>query len=281
MIFADLHSHSTASDGVDPPARVVERAAAVGLKAMSLTDHDSVAGVEEAIQAGRRLGVEVIPGAEMTCNHEKYEIHMLAYGVDHRSAEFQLFCEQAQRDRIGRAEEMSRRLAELGVPVDMKAVMASADGGSVGRPHVARALLDAGHVATFEEAFDKYLGNGKPAYFARPSVPPAEVIALIHRAGGIAVLAHPIIGDQLCLLPMLKKAGLDGVEVWHSHHTAEETERILVEALNLGLVKTGGSDCHGALSGREASLGTVGLDEPRYRKFRASLERWRDTLAET
>lgn len=270
-IVADLHTHSTASDGADAPARVVERAAANGLRAMALTDHDTVDGIAEAQAAGRRLGVTVVAGCEMTAYVGKDEFHILGYFVDPANAALRAHCAAYAKGRIERARLIGERLAALGVPIDMAAVAAKADAGVVARPHIAEALLAAGHVATREEAFDKYLANGKPADVPKPTVAPRVVVDLIRGAGGFAVLAHPALSprDQLRFLPDLVRDGIVGVEVWHSAHPPEATDKTWAEAERLGLLKTGGSDCHGDGPSKRALLGQWGMDENAWRKFEA------------
>ncbi|MEQ8822221.1 MAG: PHP domain-containing protein [Sumerlaeia bacterium] len=271
-IIADMHSHSTASDGVDSPARVVERAAERGLKVLALSDHDTIDGVAEARAAGERLGVTVVPAVELTCYLGKAEIHMLGFGIDIDSAELAEHCEKFVAAREERARIIGQRLAELGVPIDMDEVVAKCDGGVVGRPHIGKALLDAGHVSTLQEAFDKYLANGQPACVPKLMVEPKLAIDLIHAAGGIAVMAHPGLGDQFHLIPQLAQMGLDGVEVHHSKHGKDE-EAKAQSAVDLhGLVKTGGSDCHGKLGEREELLGRWGLDEGEWKAVAKRLE---------
>jgi len=270
-IYADLHCHSTASDGADPPARVVERAAAAGLKVLALTDHDTVDGVPSAIEAGRRLGLEVVCGAELTCYHGGKEVNILAYGIDPASPALAAHCRSFVEARQERARLIGERLAALGVPIDMAAVVASTDGGVVGRPHVAEALVRAGHVASYQEAFDKYLANGQPADVPKMVVDAQFVIDVIHEAGGIAVLAHAGLWNQFHLVAEFVPIGLDGVEVWHSIHSREDSDRLATLADQFGILKTGGSDCHGTKGGREELLGRWGLDRAAWEKVRARL----------
>lgn len=265
--YADLHCHSTASDGVDSPTRVVERAAAVGLKVLSLTDHDTLDGVAEAQAAGERLGVEVVPGVELTCYQDRKEVNILGYWVDGSEERLAAHCRRFVAARIDRAHQIGARLAELGARIDIDELVANADGGVVGRPHVARALLEAGHVATLQEAFDRFLANGGPADVPKMMVEPRECIDMIHGAGGIAVIAHAGIWNQFDLIPHLASIGMDGVEVWHSAHTREDSERLEEIADRFGLAKTGGSDCHGKLGERQEQLGTCGLEETRWKKL--------------
>lgn len=271
-IVADLHCHSTASDGADSPTRVVERAAAAGLRVLALTDHDAFDGVAEARAAGARLGVRVIPAAELTCYWQgKQEVNLLAYNVDvdapgWEESSLAQHCRRFVASRLERARAIGERLDALGVGVDMAKVMARADGGVVGRPHVAAALVEAGHVATLQEAFDKYLGNGKPAEVPKMSVTVAEVIDLVHGAGGVVVIAHPGIWNQFDLIRELVKLGLDGVEVWHSAHSEADSERLATIADDLGLIKTGGSDCHGRIGERQELLGRWGMTESQWQR---------------
>ncbi len=268
-VVADLHLHSTASDGADSPERVVERAAELKLAAIALTDHDTVAGNSEAVATGDRLGVVVIPGCEMTAYLGRNEFHILGYDVDSTNVELLKHCAWFAERREERAHEIGRRLKDLGAPVDMEAVMAKADAGVVARPHIAEALLEAGHVTTRAEAFDKYLGNGKPADVSKPDVEPRLVIDLIRGTGGFAILAHPALSprDQLHFLPRLREEGLAGVEVWHSAHPGHASDSVAAEADHLGLLKTGGSDCHGAGPGKVALMGQWGMDSGAWRKL--------------
>jgi len=265
-LIADMHCHSTASDGVDSPTRVVERAKAAGLKFLALTDHDTLDGVSEATEAGRRLGIRIIPGTELTCYIGKQELNILAYGVDPASESLAAHCRAFVRARQDRALLIGDKLAALGVPVDMEAVVAGCDGGVVGRPHVAKALVAAGYVSTLQQAFDKYLANGGPADVPKMTVSPEFVIRVIHEAGGIAVIAHPGIWNQYELIKDLRAMGLDGVECWHSGHSEQDSDRLETIADDLGMLKTGGSDCHGKLGERQELLGRWGLDESRWRK---------------
>lgn len=265
--FADLHCHSTASDGSDPPARVVERAHQVGLKVLALTDHDTVAGVAEAQAAGERLGVRVIAGTELTCYIGKREIHVLGYGIDINSPALLRHCAAFQEARIKRAELIGKRLAEAGAPIDIMKVMADADGGVIGRPHIARALVEAGHVKDFQEAFDRFLGEGKPANVTKMEVTPEQCVAVIRDAGGIAIMAHPALGEQFDLIPLMIAAGCAGIEVWHSSHDAATTDRLQVMALEKNYGRSGGSDCHGSIKGCEPILGKFGLNHQQWLKF--------------
>ncbi len=269
--YADLHSHSNASDGSDTPTQVVERAAAKGLKVLALTDHDTIAGVAEAQAAGEKLGVRVIPGTELTCYAGKKEVHILGYGIDIEDKELAEHCRRFQEARIKRANSISEKLAECGVPIDIDKVQSEVD-GVIGRPHVARALVEAGHVKDFQEAFDKYLATGKPACVSKLEVDPKECIDVIINAGGVAVMAHPYLGDQFDLIPEMLEAGCSGVEVWHSSHDCPTSDRLYNIAQEKDIIMSGGSDCHGSIKGGDPLLGKFGLKEEAWKKFESYLK---------
>lgn len=242
--LVDLHVHSTASDGRLAPSAVVAAAHAAGLAAMALTDHDTVGGVEEACAAGARLGVRIVAGAELSAHLFGEEIHLLALHLDRVSViadELARF----QDDRVTRAEQMVARLNALGVAVTMDAVLAHAAGGAVGRPHVARAIIGSGAAGDMREAFDRYLGDGRPAYVDKPRLEARDAIALAHAAGGIAVWAHPGAEGRRDRVEPLVAAGLDGLEVLHPSHSAEDRLRLQALSDFFDLVTSGGSDWHG------------------------------------
>ncbi len=250
--MVDLHTHTTASDGTLAPAELVELAARRGVTALALTDHDTVAGLPEALARGRERGVEVVPGVEVGVQwDEDGAMHLLGYFVRHE--------DQALLRRLGelcgwrrdRAQEIVQRLNEAGVQVSFEQVEAVGPGCALGRPHVAQALLKAGAVRSVGEAFQRYLRRGRPGYVARAMPSPDDGIALLHAAGGVAVLAHPSTlrlgrqGLKSCL-EQLQGWGLDGIEVYSSGHGAAQRETYLVLAGERGLLVTGGSDFHGA-----------------------------------
>lgn len=240
----DLHTHSTASDGVLPPTAVVEAAHAAGLAAMALTDHDTVAGVAEARRAGERLGVDVVAGVELSAHLGSEEIHLLALhlsDVDTIAGELARF----RDDRVTRAERMVERLNALGVPVTMDDVLREAGAGAVGRPHVARAVVARGGALDVREAFDRYLGDGRPAAVEKPRLDARDAIALAHAAGGITVWAHPGAAGRRDRVEPLVAAGLDGLEVLHPRHSGEDRLRLNALVDFFGLVTSGGSDWHG------------------------------------
>ena len=273
----DLHVHSTASDGTLSPSEVVREAHARGLCAIALTDHDTMDGVAEALQAGMRLGVEVIPGVELNTESPAGEVHVLGYfpppegwspeadpaghgaGVVGAVIDREFYDLLASRrdSRAERARKMVQRLRELGMPLSYEDVLRQAGDAPVGRPHIARALLEAGYVESVKEAFDRWLYRGGPAYVPREKLSPAEAVQAIIDAGGVPVLAHPGRIDGQWVIQELIDAGLEGLECHYPEHTPEQTERYLGLAREHGLVVTGGTDYHGPRSPHDADLGSL------------------------
>lgn len=254
--LVDLHLHSNFSDGVHPPTEVVRMAARAGLAAIALCDHDNIDGIDEAQAAGEALGVEVLAGVELSALWQGYEdIHLLGYGFDHHHpglqralAEFRDFRERRNEHIVARVNE--KLLAEGREPIDFETVRQKA-GGTVGRPHIAMALMDAGHVKGSEEAFVRYL---VPCNVAKRFFPLDEAIALVHQAGGVAVLAHPpFITNDLktfeALLDGFVPLGLDGVEAWNSGASNNQIDQYITAARRRGMIVTGGSDYHGIEGG--------------------------------
>lgn len=261
MIKADLHMHSTASDGMYAPDELMRRAKALGFTHVALTDHDCVTGIAQARQAAQALGMTLIPGVELSCGAQK-EIHVLGYGFDPANEALGIFCRERVRQREVRTAAMVEKLAVLGKPVDMARVRELAR-GVMGRPHVARALVEAGHVLSVSEAFDRYLKPGKPAYVPKEDVKVSEAVRLIGQAGGVAVLAHPMelkMGDTMLesLIGEWKGQGLAGVEVYHPSAQNNHASFLLHLAQREQLLVTGGSDFHGEAV-RKTEIGE-GLD---------------------
>ncbi|MBA3343480.1 MAG: PHP domain-containing protein [Gemmatimonadaceae bacterium] len=251
----DLHMHSTASDGSLPPSQVIAAASAARLAAVALTDHDTMAGVAEAAETGRRLGVRVIRGVELSAHHGAREIHVLALHIS-RPAIIESRLIEFREARERRAVLIVGRLRALGAAVDVDAVMQEAAGGAVGRPHIARALIRGGFVRDSREAFERYLGAGRAAFVPKQRLEVRDAIALTHSAGGLAVWAHPGAECRRARLEPLVGMGLDGVEVRHPGHLAEDVSRIAALADFLGLLPSGGSDWHGSLEGPR-SIGSM------------------------
>ena len=239
----DLHTHSTASDGELTPAELVHLSIERGLTTIALTDHDSVAGLDAAIAAARGTPLQVIPGVELSCDVPQTEVHVLGYFIDWHDTHFQSMLDKFREGRYGRAEKMTKKLAALGAPISFDRVKEIAGDASIGRPHVAQALLEAGHITTIAEAFDKYIGRNGPAYVERFKLTPADAVTLILQAGGVPVLAHP--REVTHFVEPLVKVGLIGLEVYYCLYddmTHSELSRL---AKQYGLIATGGSDFHG------------------------------------
>ena len=270
---ADLHLHTWYSDGTESPSEMVGRAARLGYGAVAIADHDTVAGVPEALEAGHRLGVLVIPGSEITARHAGVELHMLVYfnpacgersGWRHPEmlAELALYAAH----RLERARRIVDRLKSLGVAVGLEDVVrlasrpapAPPDPTAVGRPHVARAMVAAGGATSIDDAFQRYLRRGASAWVDKERAEAAHVIALVHRVGGLVVMAHPGLARNENLPDELRRLGADGVEAIHSRHPPTVRRRLMRFAREHDLLATGGSDCHGNLKG-EPLLGSVEL----------------------
>lgn len=244
----DLHTHSTASDGARPPREVVRAARELKLEAIALTDHDTVDGLPDAMDEGRIQGVRVVPGVELSAVEDDSETHVLGLHVQqmHR-LEAQLRNLRAMR--LTRAERIVARLNELGVRVTLQDVLVQSGDGAVGRPHIARALVNEGWATDMRDAFDRYLGNGRAAFVPKDRLSIQEAIAMIHEAGGLAILAHPGQSGTRTRIEALVELGLDGVEVRHPSHNGEDIARLSALVEHFGLVPSGGSDWHGSAEG--------------------------------
>ena len=257
----DLHCHSTASDGALSPRGLVQLARKRAIDVIALTDHDTIAGHAEAIEAGLAFGLRVIPGIEISALGEQGETHVLGYGVEPDDEATRATLLRLRATRESRAKRILSNLVRLGISIDFVEVKAIAGDGMIGRPHIARALVDKGAVSTTQEAFDVYLGEGKPAYAPNDALDPLQAIDLIHRAGGVAVLAHPAFthGDVEALLGLMIGHGLDGIEVYYPKHTPEQTKRYAEIAREHGLLATGGSDFHGLTPDAQYEFGEIEL----------------------
>jgi 3',5'-nucleoside bisphosphate phosphatase len=261
----DLHLHSTASDGAFGPTEVVSRARQAGLDVIALADHDTTAGVHEAIQAAGK-GLKVIPAIEVSAAHGDRDLHILGYLVDPASPPLQEYMDRARVARQERIREMIDRLATLDVAVDFDAVLAEAGpaASSLARPHLARVMRAAGHVGSISEAFERFIGDDGPAFVAARLVDVPGAIRLIHDAGGLAVWAHPPAGLLDTVLPMAVDAGLDGIECYRPRLPEPDLKRLLRAVRRHGLLATGGSDWHGDWNGE---LGTFHLDHSQVGDF--------------
>ncbi len=249
----DLHTHSLVSDGTDTPAELVHKAQVAGLDVVALTDHDTFDGLDEATAAGERLGVRVVRGMELSCSRRGNSVHVLAYGADPANPELSAEMVRVRDGRLGRLSGVLAKLAELGVPVSEAEVMAQVGSSpSVGRPHIADALIKAGHVRDRQEAFDRFLADGGPAHVPRYTIEVERGIELVHQAGGLAVIAHPWGRGREHVLPqdvleaLARDHQLDGIEVDHQDHDVDVRRRLRIVADTLGLLATGSSDYHGS-----------------------------------
>ncbi len=269
----DLHLHTSASDGMLRPADLVVRAAQAGLLTISVTDHDTTAGLVEARAEAQARGMRLIDGIEITAVEAERDVHVLGYFIDPRHEALRSFLEGQRSDRLRRVREIVDRLATLGAPIDPKPLIARGleEGKSVGRPHVASALIASGHVQSWDEAFERYLEKGKPAFVPRRGAVAAEVVAVIRAAGGVASLAHPALTGVDHLIPHLAGAGLGALETRHSDQDEPTETRYRALAQSLGLATTGGSDFHGDHGDRTCTLGTPMMTEDEL----AALERRR------
>lgn len=277
MNTVDLHCHTTASDGALTPVQLVQRASRLGLKVVAVTDHDSTDGVAPALEAAPRYGIEVIPGVEINTDVPGTEVHILGYFLDHTDPALNGELARLREGRIGRAKRMAEKLAEMGAPVRFERILELAGEGAVGRPHVAQALLEAGHVTSFDQAFEKYIGRDSPAYVERLKFSPAQACALIRRAGGVPVLAHPVFFDRSgaikapfdldVMLPELIAAGLMGLEVYYPGYDAVTTEYLMAVARRYQLLHTGGTDFHGVRA-NEPDLGGIYVPMKAVRRLR-------------
>jgi predicted metal-dependent phosphoesterase TrpH len=265
----DLHTHSTVSDGSEAPERVLELAAAAGCSAVALTDHDSFGGLEAAARRAEALGVRLVPGCEVSCRSPAGSMHVLVYFADPAGSPLADELARLRQDRVARNKALAERLATLGVHVDYGSLAESAGGESgLGRPHFAQALVSSGAASSIEDAFDRWLAAGRPAYVPKARVTPEEVAQLARASGGVAVLAHPL---TLSLEPPaldslvgeLAAAGFSGIEAIYGRYTPEEREGLALMAARHGLVATGGSDFHGTFKpGLSVGTGTGDLDVP-------------------
>lgn len=256
---ADLHNHTTASDGTLSPAEQVKWAAGQGLAALGITDHDTIKAWDEAIAAGREHGVEIVPGCELSTEVGKSEVHILAYYFDRAEPAMVALLELMRGGRRARAQEAVAKLQALGFPQVTVERVLELGGESVGRPHIAQALIEAGIVRSHEEAFETYLAAGRPAYVPRPKLTPEEAIEAVKAAGGVPVLAHPgLIGDDN-LVRRIIKAGILGIEAYHSDHGEQKRQFYARWGFDAGLIVTGGTDSHGPTGGRTVVPGAVNV----------------------
>ena len=258
--FVDLHTHSTASDGILPPEEVIAAAERCGLAALALTDHDTINGVRAARDAGDRAGIRVVAGVELSAFDRDYEIHLLALHLTHLDA-LETHLAELRTFRHARAGRIVEKLNTLGIPLTLDEVLQQANGGAVGRPHVARAMIARGVVSDFRDAFMRYLGSHGSAFVPKDRLSIEDAIAIAHEAGAIAIWAHPSGEGRRERLEPLIAAGLDGIEIKHPSHSSEDIKRLTALADFFALVPSGGSDWHGGSDGqRKLGMMSVPMD---------------------
>jgi predicted metal-dependent phosphoesterase TrpH len=272
----DMHMHSTYSDGVLAPSALVSMAKSKGLAGVALTDHDSMEGFTELDAAARAAGLVVMTGVEMSCEFNEHDLHVLGYGVDPANEKLQSLLREFRQARERRGERIVEKLAEQGVHIDMARVMEKAGAGALGRPHIAEALIEAGYASDHGHAFARFIGEGCPAYVDKYKMQPAQAVASIHSAGGLAFVAHPghYMEDYDAFLRLLDE-GFDGVEVFHPYHIPPVTARLLSLARDRGLLISGGSDFHG-FAGRD-NMGEPALSQPLFQRIQETLAERRKT----
>lgn len=248
----DLHIHSTSSDGTMSPVELVTFASQKGLSAIAITDHDTIDGLEEAVSAGERIGLEVVPGIELSVKFGPYNVHLLGYLFDFHQKELNIALAKIQAGRLERNKKIVAKLNSLGVPIQFSELKKKLGSGQTGRPHIAKILVQKRVVQNMDEAFAKYLGQDGLAYISRLIYPVEEAIELIKNAGGLAVLAHPLqleraVDDLGYALNQLREMGLDGIEVYYPNHSRKFRKQLILFAEQLSLLKTGGSDYHGSI----------------------------------
>jgi 3',5'-nucleoside bisphosphate phosphatase len=256
LMFADLHLHTFFSDGTYSPEELGVEAKRVGLSAIALTDHDTMEGCPRTAAACRAANIEFIPACEFTAEMDQIEVHLLGYFLDMQNERLRAELAKFQEVRQRRIETMTDRLKDLGIPLQAETVFALANCRAPGRPHVARALVQEEFCHSLDEAFERFLKKGKPAWAPKFKISALNAIDLIHQAGGLAVLAHPGLSRTDEVIPQILEAGLDGLECFHTKHSTSMTERYLELAEKHDLLVTGGSDCHGKNQGRPM-IGTI------------------------
>ncbi len=261
MSRVDLHIHSTASDGSLSPADIVRQGAERGLSAIALADHDTVGGIVPAIEAAKTFPkLKVIPAIELSTDVPQGEVHVLGYFIDYADREFQVTLKRMRHSRLHRAQGMIAKLKNFGIHIDWERVQEIAGTGSMGRPHIAQAMLEKGYITSFKEAFDKYISRDGPAYVEREKMTAVEAVELLLQVNGLPVLAHPFTANNTeMLIAELKAAGLVGIETYYNGYTADEISRLVSLANKFGLIATGGSDYHGLDATNETMIGGVNV----------------------
>jgi len=261
-IKADLHTHTNYSDGICTPVELIHKAKAAGLSHLAITDHDNVDAVEEALGIGKEVGVEIIPGMEISADHNGREVHILGYFFDHKNSELLDYLKNFRIERIKRAGKIVGKLNELGIAIKIEDVLAKAKGeGSVGRPHIANTMLEHKYIEHYYEAFNKFIGDGKKAYFKKPNIAAHDAIKLIAKCGGLSFIAHPGKNIREQTLIELIEFGIDGIETLHPSHSPADMEYFRTIAGQYFLLESGGSDYHGGNINDDSILGHYFITE--------------------
>ncbi|HEY50109.1 MAG TPA: PHP domain-containing protein [Dehalococcoidia bacterium] len=260
---ADLHLHTTASDGRLSPQEIVRKASELGLDVIAITDHDTVEGIQPALEAARGCPhLAVIPGVEISTNMPQTEVHILGYFIDHTSITLNESLKELRDSRYNRGQKMVAKLSEMGIDIKWERVVELAKGGNIGRPHIAQAMLERGYVTSLKEAFTKYIGRNGPAYIERKKVTPVEAIDLILKTSGLPFLAHPADIENLePFVAQLKQAGIMGLEVYYANYSRSTIAHLQNVASRHGLATSGGSDYHGLDNAIGADIGSVDLPQ--------------------
>ncbi len=269
----DLHTHTTYSDGTLSPSALVQRAYDCGITAISITDHDSLNGLQEAIECGKDLGIDVIPGVEISTDLDDKEIHLLAYFIDIENEEFQKYLSFFRDERFHRAKRIVRKLQNLGLHITIDDVMAQAQNSAVGRPHIAYALMELGIIKNYTEAFEKYIGDYGPAFERKIHVSPHSALKLISDAGGLSFIAHPGYMKESLLLSLIK-AGIDGIECVHPSHNESQVTFYRGIVNQYCLLETGGSDFHGGKKMDDETLGKFYIGQNQLEAMRKMLHKY-------
>jgi predicted metal-dependent phosphoesterase TrpH len=267
----DLHLHSTCSDGTLSPAELVKEALRRGLAVISITDHDTLEGIAPALQAASGTGLRVISGIELNTDYKGQEVHILGYGIEAEAAALREALEKMQAGRRRRNQAIVERLRRLGMALEMKQVEEISQGKIVARPHIARAMVKAGYVGSIQEAFDRFLQKGAPAFVERESLTPQQACRALLESNGLPVLAHPMKTDYEPLIQELLPFGLRGIEVYHPDQSPQQRRKLRNLAEKHGLLVTGGSDSHGPDSGRPVEMGSVDIPPKAVERFLAAL----------
>lgn len=272
---ADLHLHTTASDGRLSPQEIVRKASQLGLDVIAITDHDSVEGIPPALEAAKSFPqLLVIPGVEINTDMPRGEAHILGYFIDYRDPELNHSLKELRNSRYERGRKMIAKLADIGIEIDWERVLELATGGTIGRPHIAQAMVERGYISSLHEAFAKYIGRNGPAYVERKKLTPVDAVKLILNAGGLPFLAHPADIEYLeAFVNQLKKAGMAGLEVYYAKYSPSKIARLQALAKKYDLLASGGSDYHGLDNTIGTNIGSVNLPPKSVQQFISLAER--------